>query len=246
MRSLNSKISISVFVSGLFFAQSNLVFATSASDLYFLAQKSFYQLKASPEKQKLRHHWMKTIKMFSKVVDDFPKSNEAYRAEFTTGKLYEGLGAISKNPKDLEKAIYHYNKVCMDFAPGNLSDDALFRMAEIYLIKRKLTSASEIFKKIINKYPKGDQAKKAQQRYKNITVVVKSKNVEKIAPLNIKRQQKLIPFAKNRDLSLKKVASFAAAKSKERGIQKFKNKFQKESGIKEVTKKQLVNNRIED
>ena len=154
MRFLISKLYISVCIFGILFSHSNLVFATSAVDLYFLAQKAFYQLKASPEKQKLRHHWMKTIKMFSKVVDDFPKSNEAYRAEFTTGKLYEGLGAISKNPKDLEKAAYHYNKVYMNFASGNLSDDALFRIAEIYLVNRKLSPASEILKKIINKYAK--------------------------------------------------------------------------------------------
>ncbi len=89
--------------------------------------------------------------MFSKVVDNYPKSNEAYKAEFTKGKLYEGLSAISKNPKDLEKATYHYNKVSTNFSSGNLSDDALFRIAEIYLIKRKLVSASEIFKKIVKK-----------------------------------------------------------------------------------------------
>ena len=125
MRSLISKISISVFVFGIFFFQPNLVFADSAGALYFLAQKSFYQLKASPEKQKFRHHWMKTIKMFSKVVDHFPKSGEAYKAEFTIGKLYEGLNAISKNPGDLENASYHYCKVSTNFPAGKHSDDAL-------------------------------------------------------------------------------------------------------------------------
>ena len=78
--------------------------------------------------------------MFTKVVDNYPKSNEAYKAEFTKGKLYEGLSAISKNPKDLEKASYHYNKVFRNFPPGNLSDDALFRIAEIYLVKKQLAS----------------------------------------------------------------------------------------------------------
>ena len=192
MQYLISKISISVFIFGLFFTQSNLVFATSAGDIYFLAQKSFYQLKASPEKQKFRHHWMKTVKMFSKVVDRFPKSGEAYKAAFTIGKLYEGLSAISKNPKDLEKASYYYNKVCTNFPPGNLSDDALFRIAEIYIVKRKLASASEIFKKIVKNYPNGDQAKKAQQKYESFRVVAKSKNVEKTTPMNIQKQQKLL------------------------------------------------------
>ena len=233
MQYLISKISISVFIFGLFFTQSNLVFATSAGDIYFLAQKSFYQLKASPEKQKFRHHWMKTVKMFSKVVDRFPKSGEAYKAAFTIGKLYEGLSAISKNPKDLEKASYYYNKVCTNFPPGNLSDDALFRIAEIYIVKRKLASASEIFKKIVKNYPNGDQAKKAQQKYESFRVVAKSKNAEKTTPMNIQKQQKLTSFAK-RDLSLKKVASVSTIKDKERVVSRFKNEIQKENPKKKV------------
>ncbi|GIS84196.1 MAG: hypothetical protein CM1200mP16_04960 [Nitrospina sp.] len=114
------------------------------------------------------------------------------------------MSAISKNPKDLEKASYHYNKVFGKFSPpGNLSDDALFRIAEIYLVKKQLAPASEIFKKIFTKYPKGDQAKKAQQKYKSIKVVAKSKKTEQIAPVNIQSQRKLTSFA-NRDLALKK------------------------------------------
>jgi len=233
MRSLISKISILVFVFGIFFVQPNQVFATPVGDLYFLAKKSFYQLKASPEKQKFRHHWIKTINMFSKVVDHFPKSGEAYKAEFTIGKLYEGLSAISKNPKDLGKASYHYNKVCTDFPPGNLSDDALFRIAEIYLVKGKLVSASEIFKKIIKKYPKGDQANKAQQKYKSIKVVAKIKNLEKTAPMNIQGQRKLTSFAKQNG-TLQKLASIATAKDKEMTIKRFKNEIKKENPKKQV------------
>ena len=88
-----------IFVVGLFFCQANFAVAARAlhaGDLYFLAQKSFYQLMEAPEKKKFRHHWVKTINMFSKVMDRYPKSNEAYRAEFTLGKLYEGLNAVSK------------------------------------------------------------------------------------------------------------------------------------------------------
>jgi len=238
IRSLISKISTAVFVVGILIFQSNLAFATSAGNLYFLAQKSFYQLKASPEKQKFRHHWIKTIKMFSKVVDKYPKSSEAYKAEFTRGNLYEGLSAISKNSKDLEKAVYHYNKVSMNFPPGNLSDDALFRVAEIYLVKRKLASASEIFKKIVKKYPKGDQAKKAQKKYKSITVLAKSKNADKPAPVNFQEQRKLTSFTK-RDLPLKNMASVTAVKAKERVISRFKNKTQKENPQKQTVSKNI-------
>ncbi len=263
MRSLILKIYLAFFVFGILFSQANLAIASSAGDLYFLAQKSFYQLKASPEKQKFRHHWMKTIKMFSKVVDRFPKSNESYRAEFTIGKLYEGLGAVSKNPKDFEKAASHYNNVSTNFPPANLSDDALFRVAEIYLANRNLVSASETFKRIVKKYPEGDQAKIAQQKYKSIKVTAKNKESVKVAPVNIPRQRKPIISAKrdlprkkvasvasvltpkhpkviidsNPDLKLKKLASVIAASDKEKIVAEFKGEIRKEKSAKQVVRK---------
>ena len=91
MRFLISKICQIFAVIGFLFFQANYVVAASPDDLYFQAQKSYYKLMASDEKQKFRHHWMKTIKMFSKVIDRYPKSNEAYKAEYTTGKLFEDL-----------------------------------------------------------------------------------------------------------------------------------------------------------
>ena len=136
MRYLIPKICKVFAVFSFLLFQANFAMGASAVDLYFQAQKSYYQLMASAEKKKYRHHWMKTIKLFSKVVDLYPKSNEAYRAEFTTGKLFEGLNAVSKNSKDLDRAVHHYHKVSENYPSGNLSDDALFRLAEIYLKKR--------------------------------------------------------------------------------------------------------------
>ena len=75
MRYLISKTCKTLTVIGFLFIQANYVVAASPSDLYFQAQKSYYKLMASDEKQKYRHHWMKTIKIFSKVMDHHPKSN---------------------------------------------------------------------------------------------------------------------------------------------------------------------------
>jgi len=177
MRFLISKICKMLVVFGFLLIQANHVVAASPSDLYFHAQKSYYKLMASVEKQKFRHHWMKTIKMFSKVVDRYPKSNEAYKAEYTTGKLFEGLNAVSKNSKDLDQAVHHYNNVSTNYPFVNLTDDALFRVAEIYLARRKFALASEKYIEVSNKYPEGDQAKKAQKKYKSIKVAAKRRYV---------------------------------------------------------------------
>jgi len=229
MRFLNSNISKVVFAFVLLFAQANFAVAARAlpaSDLYFLAQKSFYQLMAAPEKQKFRHQWMKTVKLFSKVVDHYPKSNEAYKAEFTIGKLYEGLNAISKNSKDLERAAQYYKNVSQNYSAANLSDDALFRVAEIYLLQGRLASASETFKGIFEKYPKGDQAKKAQQKFRGIKVTAQHKIYAEIAAVNKPRQPKPLVTARKKS-PLKQVSPVAVVSDKEKIVAEFKKRTQK-------------------
>jgi N-acetylmuramoyl-L-alanine amidase len=143
----------------------------SSKDLYYLAQKSYYQLKSSPDKQKFRHNWENTIRSFSKVVEHYPKSPQAYKAVFTMARLYEGLNGISKNSKDLDQALLYYKKVTHDFSPGSLTDDALFESAEIYRERKSFSSAAKALKMIFERYPSGDQAKKARLHYKELASV---------------------------------------------------------------------------
>ena len=215
MRFLISKICKILVIFGFLLIQTNYVVAASPSDLYFHAQKSYYKLMASVEKQKFRHHWMKTIKMFSKVMDRYPKSNEAYKAEYTTGKLFEGLNAVSKNSKDLDQAVHHYNNVSTNYSFVNLTDDALFRIAEIYLARRKFALASEKYKEVSRKYPDGDQVKKAQKKYKSIKASAKKRyiNLTPVSrpktptPKNLKpKTYKKFVVAKPPITSVKKVA----------------------------------------
>jgi len=145
--------------------------SSSSADLYYLAQKSYYQFMDSPDKKQFRHHWEKVIHKFSQVVERYPKSPQAYKAVFTLARLYEGLNQVSKNAKDLDQALHYYKKVSHDFSPGRLTDDALFDAAEIYRDKKDFSSASGIFKTIFEKYPGGDQAKKARLQYQKLASV---------------------------------------------------------------------------
>lgn len=240
MRYLIPKIVLIVF--GLVLSHANFALATPAGDLYFKAQQSYYQLMASDEKQKFRHHWMKTIKMFSRVVDRYPKSNEAYRAEYTTGKLFEGLNAVSKNAKDLDQAVHHYNNVSANYAPANLTDDALFRIAEIYLARRNFVSASESFKKIADKYPEGDQAKKARQKYNSIKITADKKYAELTPVAKPKKFTSNTPKPKvskqivvaKQDFQMRTVSSVAGVSDKEIIVAEFKEKIQEEKKQKRI------------
>ena len=157
----------------------------SSEDLYYLAQKSYYTFKGSPDKQQFRHHWEKVIQQFSKVVERHPKSPQAYKAVFTMARLYEGLNRVSKNSKDLGQALRYYKKVSSDFSKGTLTDDALFESAEIYRDKNDFSSAADILKSIFEKYPRGDQAKKARLEYQKLASTVLKKE-PKAPPLNKK------------------------------------------------------------
>jgi len=100
-------------------------------------------------------------------------------------RLYEGLNRVSKNSKDLVQALRYYKKVSSDFSMGTLTDDALFESAEIYRDKNDFSSAADILKSIFEKYPRGDQAKKARLEYEKLASTVLKKE-PKASPVNKK------------------------------------------------------------
>lgn len=162
----------------------------SAEDLYYLAQKSYYKFKGSADKQQFRHNWEKVIKKFSKVVDRYPKTPQAYKAVYTIARLYQGLNEVSKNSKDLDQALLYYSKVSSEFSKGTLTDDALFESAEIYLGKKDYSSAAGILKTIFEKHPNGDQAKNARIKY--LKLVSTQAPEKSAATLPIKKKQPVV------------------------------------------------------
>jgi N-acetylmuramoyl-L-alanine amidase len=178
----------------------------TSADLYYLAQKSYYQLKRSPDKQKFRHHWENVIQQFFKVVKRYPKSPQAYKAVFTMARLYEGLNGVSKNIKDLDQALHFYKQVSQNFPPGTLTDDALFESAEIYKARKDFSSATGILKTVFEQYPNGDQANKARQEYKRLASLSGHKKKKpmvppppvKKKPVVLKKEKKPEPVAVKR------------------------------------------------
>lgn len=188
---------------------------SSAGDLYYLAQKSYYQFMKSPEKQKFRHHWENVIRKFSKVMKTHPKSSEAYKAAFTAAKLYKGMNGVSKNSKDLDQALHYYKKVFRDFSSGRLTDDALFESAEIYRNKNELSSAAGIYKTIFEKYPKGDQAKKARLQYQKLAFISTVQTAKKQSVSSRSAKSKPVVLKKEMEPKIAgKTESLSSAKKK--------------------------------
>ena len=127
--------------------------------------QSFFKSKKGMDR---RDRWVSIIKKFESVYKNHFPSNEAYKAIFTTGDLYEQLFSISRRDKDLDAALEAYQKTVKEFKPDRLTDDALYRQGEIFFSRGKYVAALNSFEKVSTLIPKGDVAAKARSRIPNV------------------------------------------------------------------------------
>jgi len=147
-----------------------IVFAASspASIDYEKARTSYQSFFKSKKGMDRRDRWISIIKKFESVYKNHFPSNEAYKAIFTTGDLYEQLFSISRRDKDLDAALEAYQKTVKEFKPDRLTDDALYRQGEIFFSRGKYVAALNSFEKVSILIPKGDVAAKARSRISNV------------------------------------------------------------------------------
>ena len=147
-----------------------IAFAASspASIDYEKARASYQSFFKSKKGMDRRDRWISVIKKFESVYKNHFPSNEAYKAIFTTGDLYEQLFSISRRDKDLDAALEAYQKTVKEFKPDRLTDDALYRQGEIFFSRGKYVAALNSFEKVSTLIPKGDVAAKARSRIPNV------------------------------------------------------------------------------
>ncbi len=155
------------------------IFAASspASIDYEKARTSYHRFFQSKKGMHRRDQWILIIRKFELVYKKHFPSNEAYKAIFTTGGLYEQLYAISRRGKDLDEALEAYKKIVKEFKPGRLTDDALYRQGEIFFNRGDYEAALNSFEKILTTLPKGDVVAKARSRIPHVRSFVSSRYV---------------------------------------------------------------------
>jgi len=158
-------------------AQARESRAGSVETLYQNAQRCFYQLKNSREKQAYRHQWMNCIRKFIFVYERYPSSFQAYNALFTVARLYHQLYGVAKNSHDRERALHFYYKVISEFRADRLTDDALVYQGKINLDKKNYSEALASFEKILQNFPNGDQVFKAKKLKQATVTFVQPKQV---------------------------------------------------------------------
>ncbi len=123
-------LSVQLISGGIAFAASS-----PASIDYEKARTSYQSFFKSKKGMDRRDRWISIIKKFESVYKNHFPSNEAYKAIFTTGDLYEQLFSISRRDKDLDAALEAYQKTVKEFKPDRLTDDAIYRQGEIFLVE---------------------------------------------------------------------------------------------------------------
>ena len=156
-------LSVQLISGGIVFAASS-----PASIDYEKARTSYQSFFKSKKGMDRRDRWISIIKKFESVYKNHFPSNEAYKAIFTTGDLYEQLFSISRRDKDLDAALEAYQKTVKEFKPDRLTDDALYRQGEIFFSRGKYVAALNSFEKVSTLIPKGDVAAKARSRIPNV------------------------------------------------------------------------------
>jgi N-acetylmuramoyl-L-alanine amidase len=139
-------------------------------------------LLKSAKKRKYRHNWLKCISRYEKVYARYPKRGEAAWALYHSARLYSGLHAYSRRPKDLDDAVDLYRRLVDGYKTHSLADDAQYRIGEIYYrTKKDLPQAYVEFLKVDIRFPKGDMRPKARKMLDELAVTLGKSDTKKVA-----------------------------------------------------------------
>ncbi len=138
--------------------------ASPSRQAYERARKHYFALKASEEREKFRHNWLKVIAAFTRVADEHPETAEAASAIYTAAELWSDLYRISRRGSDLDQALATYERVVHAHPRSSLADDALWQRSQLFLRHgNRRAPAARAVREILATYPKGDMAARARK-----------------------------------------------------------------------------------
>ena len=97
---------------------------------------------------------------------------EAFHRQYPNTELSDNaqfwIGETFYLKKDYEKAIIEYEKAIVKYPEGDKIPSAIFKQALSFLDLNDKTNARSLFKRVIEKYPRSDQAEMARRRLETI------------------------------------------------------------------------------
>ncbi len=145
--------------------------AETAASLYQAANKGYVELSRDAALRKTKSSWIKVIKQYEAVVQNYPKSAQAPKCLLMVGKLYEQVYGYFWRKSDLELALAAYGRVVEKYPDSQVADDALFSQAKIYETKLKDNRKSvELYRQTVIRFPKSDMAQQAREELNAINI----------------------------------------------------------------------------
>jgi tol-pal system protein YbgF len=124
--------------------------STGAGDLYKDAYETFQ--KGDLEKARRK---------FEAFLKQYPNTGLSVNAQFWIGETYY-------LKKDFEKAILEYEKAITKYPEGDKIPAAVFKQALAFLELGEKSSAKDLLKRVIERYPNSDQAEMAKKKLEAI------------------------------------------------------------------------------
>jgi tol-pal system protein YbgF len=124
--------------------------STGAGDLYKDAYETFQKGDLERARRK-----------FEAFLKQYPNTELSDNAQFWIGETYY-------LKKDFEKAILEYEKAITKYPEGDKIPAALFKQALAFLELGEKSSAKDLLKRVIERYPNSDQAEMAKKKLEAI------------------------------------------------------------------------------
>lgn len=155
---------VCLFCTAGVFAPGESFGLSKAGALLSRADRSFTLLKSRKSRQKYRHHYENTEKLYRKVFDNHPETREAQRALLRCGELFTLLYRWTSGKSDLGQARDYYQRLLRDYPDGDLADDSLVALGFLELnYYNDPPAAYRLFSQALTSYPRGDRAKEARR-----------------------------------------------------------------------------------
>lgn len=140
--------------------------APSISKRYDEAKFYYNQLQTSKKLASERENWLRGTRNFRRIYLSSPKSELAPSCLFMLGRLYSDMYTSFNKPFDQDESISYFKDIVRLYPQHNLADDAYFKLASIYLSRKKPQKAAGFLTEIVTNFPGGDMHSKAEELLK--------------------------------------------------------------------------------
>lgn len=142
------------------------------------ARQQYDLLLASQKKQLYRDNWERVINRFDRFSNQYATHSKAPAAIYLAGKASQRLYGVSQKKSDIVSAIGFYKRLASRYPNSNLADDGLVLAAgAVEKSQKQQAKAYLLYRQAVDRYPKGDMIRVAQQGVRRLASYAPAKKV---------------------------------------------------------------------